>query len=312
MPALRCLGRRRRSAVHDPATGRYDAARVTAALSKASMRVANDGGHLTCRPVFDSLCRGCAPLSPARGGRICWIDRERAGGGGAADLAVASGVATTPGAGMSITPTPRETARAMALFYALTGSSTRKGGNVLFPAVPTAGRDRARICRRAKHGAGRRHGDTPARTGQVGITCPRRISTRAVLEATPVSHARPAGLRLQPAARLRRSGARARALKALEFYVHSDLFMNPTAEMADIVLPVASALRARGAEASVSTSVRGPQAMVQLRPAVVPPRGEARSDTDIIFDLAGRLGLGEHSGTATSMPPIATSWRRAG
>ena len=36
------------------------------------------------------------------------------------------------------------------------------------------------------------------------------------------------------------------------------------------------------------------QAHVQLRKPVVAPRGEARSDTEIIFDLACRLGLGQH------------------
>src|SRR5262245_65543096 len=33
--------------------------------------------------------------------------------------------------------------------------------------------------------------------------------------------------------------------------------------------------------------------MVQLRRRVVAPRGEARADTDIVFDLACRLGLGD-------------------
>jgi anaerobic selenocysteine-containing dehydrogenase len=36
------------------------------------------------------------------------------------------------------------------------------------------------------------------------------------------------------------------------------------------------------------------QSLVQFRRAVVPPPGEARPDTDFIFDLAMRLGLGEH------------------
>jgi anaerobic selenocysteine-containing dehydrogenase len=33
---------------------------------------------------------------------------------------------------------------------------------------------------------------------------------------------------------------------------------------------------------------------VQFRPAAVAPRGEARADIDIVFDLAVRLGLGDH------------------
>jgi len=37
------------------------------------------------------------------------------------------------------------------------------------------------------------------------------------------------------------SGAGRTALAALDFYAHVDLFMSPTAALADIVLPVASA-----------------------------------------------------------------------
>jgi len=88
-------------------------------------------------------------------------------------------------------------------------------------------------------------------------------------------------------------GARGReALKALDFYAHADLFMNPTAEMADVVLPVASAFEREGLKIGFEISAEA-QSLIHLRPAVVSPPGEARPDTDIIFDLAGRLGLAE-------------------
>src|SRR4029453_16164336 len=80
------------------------------------------------------------------------------------------------------------------------------------------------------------------------------------------------------------------ALKALDFYAHADLFMNPTTELADVVLPVASAFEREGLKLGFEISPEA-QSLIQLRPAVVPPPGEARPDTDIIFDLAGRLGL---------------------
>ena len=82
------------------------------------------------------------------------------------------------------------------------------------------------------------------------------------------------------------------ALRELEFYAHADLFMNPTAEMADIVLPVASAFEREGLKIGFDVSPEA-QSLIQLRPAIVQPPGEARPDTDIIFDLAGRLGLGD-------------------
>ena len=81
------------------------------------------------------------------------------------------------------------------------------------------------------------------------------------------------------------------ALAALDFYVHADLFMNPTAELADVVLPVASPFEREGLQDRLRVSLEA-QSLVQLRPAVVEPRGEARSDTEIVFDLAERLGLG--------------------
>jgi anaerobic selenocysteine-containing dehydrogenase len=63
--------------------------------------------------------------------------------------------------------------------------------------------------------------------------------------------------------------------------------------MADIVLPAASAFEREGLKIGFDISTEA-QSLVQLRQRVVAPRGEARSDTAIVFDLACRLGLGAH------------------
>ena len=68
--------------------------------------------------------------------------------------------------------------------------------------------------------------------------------------------------------------------------------MNPTAQMADVVLPVASAFEREGLKIGFEVN-QDAQSLIQLRPVVVPPPGEARSDIDIVFDLATRLGLGD-------------------
>jgi anaerobic selenocysteine-containing dehydrogenase len=83
------------------------------------------------------------------------------------------------------------------------------------------------------------------------------------------------------------------AVAALDFYVHADLFMNPTAELADIVLPVASPFERENLKIGFEGS-QDAASLVQLRRRVVEPSGEARSDTDIVFGLATRLGLGQH------------------
>ena len=83
------------------------------------------------------------------------------------------------------------------------------------------------------------------------------------------------------------------ALAALEFFVHADLFMTPTAELADVVLPVATCWEREALKVGFEISPDA-ESLVQLRPAAVEPLGQARSDTEIVFELACRLGLGAH------------------
>jgi len=84
------------------------------------------------------------------------------------------------------------------------------------------------------------------------------------------------------------------ALQALGFYVHVDLFANPSGSLADLLLPAASCW-----ESPAVLPCPPPYALAehtgtwaQDRPAVVPPVHQARPDLEIIFDLARRLGLG--------------------
>jgi anaerobic selenocysteine-containing dehydrogenase len=71
------------------------------------------------------------------------------------------------------------------------------------------------------------------------------------------------------------------------------MFMNPTAGFADVILPVASPFEREALKIGFDVSPEA-QSLVQLRPPVVDPLGESRPDANIVFDLAQRLGLGEH------------------
>ena len=74
-------------------------------------------------------------------------------------------------------------------------------------------------------------------------------------------------------------------LGGLDILVVQDILMTRTAEMADVVLP--AAVGWAESEGTVTSSER----RVQRVRRAVPPPGEARQDTDIIGDLAKRLGV---------------------
>jgi anaerobic selenocysteine-containing dehydrogenase len=179
----------------------------------------------------------------------------------------------------------------MALLYALTGAFDAQGGNVLLPTIPTAS-----ITGEELQGAQRL---APALGGAERPLGPARwnnVSTydfyRAVLEDAPYPVRGLIGFGtnlLLAQADPERGRA---ALSALDFYAHADLFMTPTAALADIVLPIASCFEREALKIGFEINANA-QSLIQLRPAIVAPPGEARSDTEFIFDLAAGLGLGE-------------------
>jgi anaerobic selenocysteine-containing dehydrogenase len=251
--------------------------------------VATKQGMLPCRPVFAHYAELCARYTPERVAEICWIEPDQVEA--AAQLIWRSRpVSYYAWSGHEHHANTTETARAMALLYALTGSFDQRGGNVLFPAVPNpavTGEDLPAAQRLAPAVGIEKRPLGPAKWNNVSDFY------GAVLENEPYPMRGLVGFGSNLSLAFSDPLRGRKALAALDFYVHVDLFMNPTAELADIVLPVASCFEREALRFGFEISAEA-QSLVQLRQPVVPPPGEARSDADNIFDLAVRLGLGEH------------------
>ena len=279
-----------RPIIYDPVTGGYDADNPNPALF-GTFTIATPRGEIACRPAFQLAADICRRYPPERVEAICDVERdkiERA----AQLLWEARPIAYYAWSGVEMQTNATQIARAIAQLYALTGSFDAQGGNVRFAAVPTADVTGGELL------------PTEQRTRALGL--PERPlgpsrwqfvtseeTYRGILEHQPYAVHGLVGfgsnLLLSHA-----NGHRGReALKALDFYVHADLFMNPTAELADVVLPVSSAFEREALKVGFEISADA-QSFVQLRRRVSEPRGEARSDTEIIFELATRLGLGDH------------------
>ena len=181
-----------------------------------------------------------------------------------------------------------QTARALGVMYALTGWLEAPGGNVTFGA-------------KAGKGGKEKAGPGPARR-PLGFAARPLGAARGAVQAynlyDSVLSANQDRVRALVAfggnALLQNgdTGKGRAALAALDFQVHIDMFENPTAYTADLLLPAASAWESPG----LATSFGGgplTQRHVQYRPPVVAPAGESRPDIEIIFELAVRLGLAD-------------------
>ena len=272
---------------YETATGRYEGDSAGIAL-EGEYSVPTPEGEIVCRPAFELYTRLCRRYPAETVEAVCWIPRAQVEEA-ARLIWHARPASYYAWSGHEQHANVTQTARAMSLLYALTGSFDRPGGNVLFaapPAAPVTGEDlpSARHMAPTVGLADRPLG--PARWGSVTT----RDLYRAILEGKPYPIRAIVGFGANML--MAHAGGRQgrEALKALPFYAHADLFMNPTAELADVVLQIASAFEREALKIGFDVSQEA-QALIQLRPAVVPPPGEARPDTDIIFDLAGRVGL---------------------
>jgi anaerobic selenocysteine-containing dehydrogenase len=280
--------RHSRPTLYDPSLRRYEGETDDLALF-GEFEIATVGGTVITRPVFDLAAELCRRYTPDVVEDICGVGSEEIVQA-ARLLWEARPVAYYAWSGVEQQTNATQIARAIGQLYALTGCFDAPGGNVLFAAVPSANVNgevllTAEQQRRALGLAQRPLG--PSRWQYVTS----EEIYRGILDEQPYSVRGMVGFGANLLLAHPDGGRGREALAALDFYVHADLFMNPTAEMADIVLPVASAFEREALKIGFEISTEA-QALVQFRQRVVAPRGESRGDTEIIFDLACRLGLG--------------------
>ncbi len=247
-------------------------------------------GPVTCRPAFAHYMDACAAMSPEHAEVVTGVPAAQIRS--AAKLMLdAAPAAFFTWTGLCQHSDATQTTRALCLLYALTGQLDAPGGNVFFPKPPindVSGLDLLpkgmleKTIGRAARPLG------PGRRGW--------LSARDLDEALAQPDAKLKGLFAfggNPVLTKPMSPDFARYLDKLEFFAITELFITPTAMLADIVLPAASAWEREALYPGFHVS-RAAEARLQLRPACVSPRGEAKPDTWVVFELAKRLGLGEH------------------
>jgi anaerobic selenocysteine-containing dehydrogenase len=279
-------------AVYDSITASYERDGVLPALFGPRVVKNGAGEEILCVPVFQRLSEVAEPFAPERSEKIHWVAAEKVWQT-ALLLAHNRPVSMYMWNGLGQHTNATQTSRAIASLYALIGDFDRAGGNVIFPNIPVNevnGKDFL-----SKEAAAQRIGrelkplGPPAKPGN----CAAYDVFTAILEERPY----PVKALLNFGSNTIMSNADSRrgreAMRALEFSVAADLFMTPTAELCDYVLPATSFLEMSNVTTAFKHRPQG-KTHLQYRAAVVEPLGERRSDTWIIFELAKRLGLGEN------------------
>jgi anaerobic selenocysteine-containing dehydrogenase len=274
--------------LYEPSTRAYDLPPIRLALS-GRFTVAGREGPIPCRPAFELYAGQCRAMSPEVASKITGIEagaiREAA-----RLLWEHRPVAHYTWTGLEQHSNATQTDRAVAILHALTGSIDVAGGNLQLARVPVndVSGNELRDPRQWRKALGL--SERPLGLGTSGWILSDDLY-RAIIDAEPYRVRGLVGFGANLLLSHADAARGAEALRRLEFHVQTDLYLTPTAAFADIVLPVASAWEREGLRVGFGLDQDACE-LVQFRPAAVAPRGEARSDIDIVFDLAVRLGLG--------------------
>ena len=204
------------------------------------------------------------------------------------------------------------TERAIATLYALTGACDRPGGNVWPVPPPTRTVNEYTLLPSKQRAKALGIDKLPLGPPSRGWITARDFS-RAVLTGEPYQVRALMSFGTNFVVSQGHSSRNRAALRALEFHVHVDMFMNPTAENADIVLPASMPWERDALKIGFEITQEAVETL-QFRPRVLPQLGECKADYEIAAQLAVRLGLSEEffdgdieAGWNYQIAPLGTS-----
>ncbi|WP_207401632.1 molybdopterin-dependent oxidoreductase [Phytopseudomonas dryadis] len=248
------------------------------------------GEQITCASAFTLYRRACLPFDSAKTAEATWIDAEKIEQA-ATLIASSKRISLHSWTGVEQHNNATQSQRAISCLYALTGCFDAEGGNRIFGSLKSVTVNDLSLLAAEQLEKSLGHRDRPMGPSANGWVTSRELY-EAILNADPykVRALVSFGGNLLLAQSDRQMAER--SLESLELHVHCDLFMNPTAEYADIVLPVNTPWEHEALRIGFGITTKA-QEWVQLRQRMVTPRHATRSDTDIVFELAARMGMRE-------------------
>ena len=249
---------------------------------------AESKGVVRCSPAFQRYAELCAQYPPERAAALTGVPPDRIEET-ARLLYETRPVSYYHWAGICQQGNATQTGRAISLLYALTGSYGAPGGNVQFPTPPVNDISGFGLIPQSQLAKTLGRDERPLGPPSKGWITSRDFA-QAALASDPYPVRGLVSFGSNPLLTKPHTPNLEPALKALDFLVHADMFLNPSAQYADLVLPVASPWERDGLAPGFQLGERG-SAWLQLRQAVLAPLGECRSDTEIVFELAKRLEL---------------------
>ncbi len=180
-----------------------------------------------------------------------------------------------------------QTGRAIAIMRGITGNLNIPGGDVFLTPAPFTRPGRFFLLKKYPRKPERILGDR-FKMAQRSAFIPPHAMIKAILEEKPYPIKAAMFILTNPLVSYPNSKETYAALMKLDFMAVSELFMTPTAALADIVLPAAW-----GMEHEEVGYWPGWYEEMRAHPKIVDPPGECWPDTKIINELAKRLGMRE-------------------